>query len=59
MAILKEDAAAVWQYLVEHSKSTPEGYWHINFIAQSKSKFFEKVAARRKGYRKFQENENQ
>ena len=41
---------AVWQYLIEHSKKTPEGYWHINFIAKDREKFFGKVLGREKGW---------
>ena len=41
---------AIWQYLIEHSKQTSEGYWHINFIAKSKYKFFCKVRGREKGW---------
>ncbi len=42
---------AVWQYLEEHGKKTEFGL-SVNIIIKSKKKFWGKIAARRKGYKK-------
>ena len=49
---INEFKKAVWQYLLEHSSVTPEGYHKVMFISKGKKNFFGKIAGRRKGYKK-------
>ncbi len=44
---------AFWQYLMEHAKRNENLDWEVYFTIKGRKKFFGKIEARRKGFKKF------
>ncbi len=49
----------VWQYLLDHSRVTFNGYLHIVIYMKDKIDFYERVKSRLSGYRRKKDREEQ